>query len=155
MSTDFQPWTPDQPIGAVTMISRRMAGAIIDERQRPSAVERRALETQNTRMENAEAKLIQLFYDDAISMPALKKEQKKVSDQLAKVTDRLDSYQAGCVDARLRTEGYLALTAHCRRIYEISDDPKKRQINHVLHQDHALRRPPHRNRVHRSHRNDP
>ncbi|MCL2483739.1 MAG: hypothetical protein FWF43_10075 [Propionibacteriaceae bacterium] len=65
-------------------------------------------------------------------MPALKKEQKKVSDQLAEVTDRLDSYQAGCADARLRVEGYLALAAHCHRIDEISDDPKKRQINHAF-----------------------
>ncbi|MCL1907241.1 MAG: hypothetical protein FWG08_04930 [Propionibacteriaceae bacterium] len=108
------------------------------------AVERRALETQKTRLENAETKLIQLFYDDAITMPALKKEQKKVADQLAEVNDRLDSYKAGCADARLRVQAYLALAAHCHRIYEISDDPKKRQINQAfftkikLTEDHRI-----------------
>jgi len=121
-----------------------MSGDIIDQRQRHSDIERRALETQKTRLENAEQKLIQLFYDDAITMPAMKTEQKRVADQLAEVTDRLDSYKAGCVDARLRLRSYLALAAHCHRIYDLAGDTQKRQINHafftkiILTEDHRI-----------------
>ncbi len=95
----------------------------IDEQ---SADERRHLDQRRHDLEDAELKLIQLFYDDAITLPALKKEQQRVASQLADVNARLDAYQAGCDDAKLRIKAYLALAANCGQFYKTCDDTKKR-----------------------------
>ncbi|MDR0285216.1 MAG: recombinase family protein [Propionibacteriaceae bacterium] len=91
-----------------------------------SAGERRQLDQRRRDLEDAELKLIHMFYDDAITMPALKKEQHRVATQLAEVTARLDAYQAGCDDAKLRIKAYLALAANCGQFYKTCDDTKKR-----------------------------
>ncbi|MDR1449391.1 MAG: hypothetical protein LBI84_04195 [Propionibacteriaceae bacterium] len=90
------------------------------------------------------------FYDDAITMPALKKEQGRIAVQLAEVTSRLDAYQAGCDDSKLRLKAYLALATNCWGFYRTCDDTKKRPCCQAfftkitLTEDHN-----HQDRVHR------
>jgi len=56
-------------------------------------------------------------------------EQKKVAEQLTDITDRLDTFKAGCADARLRIQAYLTLAADCWQIYTLGDDNQKRRCN--------------------------
>ncbi|MDR1449287.1 MAG: hypothetical protein LBI84_03640 [Propionibacteriaceae bacterium] len=73
-----------------------------------------------------------MFYDDMITPSTLKREQGRVASQLAEITERLDAFKAGCVDARVRVRAYLALAANCHKLYTTCDEPKKRQINQAF-----------------------
>ncbi|MDR1448590.1 MAG: hypothetical protein LBI84_00005 [Propionibacteriaceae bacterium] len=109
-----------------------LIGDVLAESERHANTEKRALESQKTKLEDAELKLIQMFYDDMITPAALKKEQGRVAAQLAYITERLEAFKAGRVDARLRVRAYLNLAANCHKLYSTCDDTQKRQVNQAF-----------------------
>ena len=121
-----------------------MIGDIFNKIEDQSADERRQLEKHKQSLEDAEMKLIQMFYDDMITPEAMKKEQKRVADQLIDVNGRLDAFRAGCDDAKLRIKAYLALATNCWEFYRTCDDAKKRLCNQafftkiIITEDHKI-----------------
>ena len=121
-----------------------MIGDIFDKINQHSAAERQQLAAQRQALEDAETKLIHLYYDDMITHEAMKKEQGRVATQLAEVTDRLEAYQHGCDDAKIRLKAYLALAANCWEFYRHCDDTGKRLCNEAfftkitISEDHRL-----------------
>ena len=121
-----------------------MINDIFNKIEDQSADERRQLERQKQSLEDAEMKLIQLYYDDMITKEAMAKEQKRVADQLNDAKARLDAYRAGCDDAKLRLKAYLALATNCWQFYKTCNDTKKRLCNQafftkiILTEDHHI-----------------
>jgi len=109
-----------------------MIGDIFDKIDSHSAAERQQLTAQKKALEDAEMKLIHMYYDDMITHDAMKSEQNRVARQLAEVKERLGAYAAGCDDAKIRLKAYLALAANCWEFYRRCDDTSKRLCNQAF-----------------------
>jgi len=105
---------------------------IFDRIDAESETQRRDLTRQKERLEDEQLRLLQSHYADAISLPALKKEQHRIEGMLADIDQRLGAYRAGREDAKIRPRAYLHLATNAHTFYLACDDAHKRLCNQAF-----------------------
>lgn len=83
-------------------------------------------------VKSKQAKLMEAFYNEALPVDMLAKEQRVLGDELASVERRLKSYAGQEEDERKLLELALNLAKDCHRLYYNSDDLEKRMLNQLF-----------------------
>ncbi|MDR1450491.1 MAG: recombinase family protein [Propionibacteriaceae bacterium] len=97
-----------------------------------SETERATLARQAEKLEAEGLKVIQLFYDDAITTSQVKREQQRIEEQLQTIKLRLKSFDKGCKDAQIRIRAYLALATNAHDFYQCLDPASRRLCNQAF-----------------------
>jgi hypothetical protein len=109
-----------------------MIGEIFTTMDAASQQERADLAKRKEKLTGQQLKLLQSFYDDAITLPILRTEQQRIQDDLDQITSRLDAYAQGCADAKIRIRAYLAMATNSHSFYRSLDPANRRLCNQAF-----------------------
>ncbi|MCL1900318.1 MAG: recombinase family protein [Promicromonosporaceae bacterium] len=109
-----------------------MIGEIFARIDATSEQEREALARQAQKLEDQQLKLLQSFYDDAITATVHKREQQRVEEHLQQIKARLEAFEMGCKDAQLRIRAYLAMATNAQDFYLCLDPAARRLCNQAF-----------------------
>jgi site-specific DNA recombinase len=111
---------------------RGMLAAEFDHLLATSEAELADLTTRRDQLEAEQTKLLHAYYADAIALPALKREQDRISGELEHVGSRIEIFHGDYAEARAELEDSLNLLGDAAGIYERGDDETRRLCNQAF-----------------------
>jgi site-specific DNA recombinase len=111
---------------------RGMLGAEFDHLLASSEAELAELTSRRDQLEAEQTKPIHAYYADAIALPALKREQDRIADELEHVGSRIEIFHADYAEARAELEDSLNLLGDAAAIYQRGDDETRRLCNQAF-----------------------
>lgn len=111
---------------------RGMLAAEFDHLLATSETELAELTSRRDQLEAEQTKLIHAYYADAIALPALKREQDRISADLEHINSRIEVFHGDYAAARAELEDSLNLLGDAAGIYERGDDETRRLCNQAF-----------------------
>lgn len=111
---------------------RGMLSAQFEQLLASSDAELSQLTTRRDQLEAEQTKLLHAYYADAITLPALKREQDRIASGLEFVNSRIESFHSDYAEARAEFDDSLNLLSNLAAIYQRGDDQTRRLCNQAL-----------------------
>ena len=106
--------------------------AQIDKLAEESKAEIDRLRKQQEKLERERRKLLQAYYDNAITPDLLKEEQDRIGRALKNITSQLDAYQAEYEEVTSNLNDVFTLLDDCGLAYKLAEDFERRCFNQAL-----------------------